>query len=100
MSSSVADARRNDPSRVRLPAPCHYGIGIVGSGGTPQIAEAHGGSGGGGGNGMFPLGGALAPVLPLPPKLFPVGVRFLETLRGGFREKTIRSSSCSVQPSF
>src|SRR2546426_1684639 len=54
MSSSVADARRIVPSRVRLLAPCHYGIGIVGSGGTPQIAEAHGGSGGVGISELFP----------------------------------------------
>src|SRR2546428_1497908 len=36
----------DDPSRVRRPASCRYGMGIVGNGATPQIADAHGGSGG------------------------------------------------------
>src|SRR5438132_12217185 len=44
----------DDPSRVRRLAVCLYGMGIVGNGATPQIADAHGGSGGVGIRESFP----------------------------------------------
>src|SRR6267154_1264533 len=45
---------------------CRYGIGIVGSGGTPHIAVAHGGSGGVGIRKSFPWVAAVPPVMLTP----------------------------------
>src|SRR2546426_4683144 len=57
----------DDPSRVRRLASCHYGIGIVGNGATPQIAVAHGGSGVGAGmSESFPWVAAMPPVMHAP----------------------------------
>src|SRR2546425_4219662 len=84
MSSSVADARRIVPSRVRRLASCSYGMGIVGNGATPQIADAHGGSGGVGIREAFPWVDAEAfavpgaPVMHVPVKVFRLGYGFVK----------------------
>ena len=64
MFSSVADARRMIRLASAAPAFCLYGIGIVGNGAMPQIADAHGGSGGVGIRESFPWVDAEAFTVP------------------------------------
>src|SRR3989449_11566322 len=60
MDVLVRGERETDrPSRVRRLASYHYGIGIVGNGATPQIADGHGGSGGVGMGRAFPWADAI-----------------------------------------
>src|SRR3989442_7729022 len=102
MSWSLRDARRNDPSRVRRPASCHYGIGIVGNGATPQIAVAHGGSGGVGIRESFPWVDAEAfavpgaPVVHVPINVFRLGYGFVKPSVRVCRKATTWFSSRSV----
>src|SRR2546425_1409556 len=105
MSSSVADARRIVPSRVRRLASCSYGMGIVGNGATPQIADAHGGGGGVGIREAFPWVDAEAfavpgaPVMHVPVKVFRLGYGFVKPSVRVCRKATIWFSSWSVRPS-
>ena len=79
MFSSVADARRNDPSRVRHLATVQLRIGGLGTGATPQTADAQGGSGGVGIRESFPWVDAEAfaepgvPVVHVPVKVLMLG---------------------------
>src|SRR5256885_15833722 len=52
-----------------------YGIGGLGTGGTPQTADAHGGSGGGGVKKPLTLGFGGTPGMQTPLKGFRVGER-------------------------
>src|SRR6267143_6925559 len=103
MFTSVADARRNDPSRVRRLAVCLYGMGIVGNGATPQIADAHGGSGGVGMRESFPWVDAEAfavpgaPVMHVPVKMFRLGYGFVNPSVRVCRKATIWFSCRSVK---
>src|SRR3989441_9743200 len=99
MFSSLADARRNDPSCVRRPASCCYGIGIVGNGATPQIADAHGGSGGVAIIELFPWVDAEPPIMHVPVKVFRLGYGFVKPSVRVCRKATIWFSSWSVRPS-
>src|SRR3989475_6302258 len=98
MFSSGADARRNDPSRGRRLASCHYGIGIVGNGATPQIADAHGGSGGVGMSESFPWVAAVPPVMHVPVNVFRLGYGFVKPSVRVCRKATTWFSSWSVKP--
>src|SRR5947199_804217 len=104
MFSSVADARRNDPSRVRRLASCCYGIGIVGNGATPQLDDAHGGSGGVGIRESFPWVDAEAfavpgvPVMHVPVKVLMLGNGVVNPSVRVCRKATIWFSSVSVKP--
>src|SRR5207302_10813473 len=54
-------------------ASCTYGIGGLGSGGTPQIADAQGGSGGVGIRDELPCVAAVAPLMQVPVKVALLG---------------------------
>src|SRR6266704_6076042 len=99
MFSSLADVRRTDPSHVRRPASCLYGIGVVGNGATPQIAVAQGGSGGVGIRESFPWVDAEAfavpgvPVMHVPVKVLMLGKGVVKPSVRVCRKATIWSSS-------
>src|SRR5207245_9419554 len=69
----------DDTARVRRLAFCPYGMGGLGNGATPQIADAHGGSGGVGMRESFPWVDADAfavpgaPVMHVPVKVLMLG---------------------------
>src|SRR5258707_440577 len=86
-------------SRPRL-ASCCYGIGIVGNGATPQIADAHGGSGVGVGiRESFPWVDADAfavpgaPVMHVPVKVSRLGYGFVKPSVSVCRKATTWFSS-------
>ena len=56
----------DDPSRVRRLASCYYGMGGLGNGATPQIADAQDGSGGVGMRNSFPWVDAVPPNMHVP----------------------------------
>src|SRR6059036_847921 len=76
--------RRPSPSRRRRLASCHYGMGGLGKGATPQIAVAQGGSGGVGMRESFPWVDAEAfavpgvPVVHVPINVFRLGYGFVK----------------------
>src|SRR5260221_8954134 len=105
-SHSTAQSRRDEPvERVSNhqvyvlfdSSQCHYGIGIVGSGGTPHIAVAHGGSGGVGIRKSFPWVAAVPPVLHTPVNVFISGNGRVKPSVSVCRKATIWFSSVSVK---
>src|SRR5437763_15962198 len=105
MDVLVCGGRETDhPSRVRRLAVCLYGMGGLGNGATPQIADAHGGSGGVGMRESFPWVDADAfavpgvPVMHVPVKVLMLGKGVVKpSVRVG-RKATIWFSSRSVKP--
>jgi hypothetical protein len=73
--ASEVHARRTSQSRlvirlgISLFAVLHYGIGGLGAGATPQMADAHGGRGGVGISDSFPWVAAEPPVMQVPVKV-------------------------------
>src|SRR3989442_14836088 len=100
MDVLVRGGRETDrASRVGRLASCHYGIGIVGNGATPQIADAHDGSGGVGIIELFPWVAAVPPVMHVPVNVSRLGYGFVKPSVRVCRKATIWFSSWSVKPS-
>src|SRR5713101_3295992 len=99
MDGLVRGGRDTDgPSRVRRLAFCHYGIGIVGNGATPQIADAHCGSGGVGMIESFPWVAAVPPDMHIPVNVSRLGYGFVNPSVRVCRKATTWFSSWSVKP--
>src|SRR5437667_10530181 len=78
----------------------HYGIGIVGNGATPQIADTHGGSGGVGIIDSFPWVAAVPPDMNIPVNVPRLGYGLVKPSVRVCRKATIWFSSRPVRPSF
>src|ERR1700704_6327233 len=76
-----------------------YGIGLVGRGATPQMADAQGGRGGVGIRVLFPCVAAVPPVMQVPVKVFLSGYGLVKPSVRVCRKATIWFSSLSVKPS-
>src|SRR6266478_1947065 len=85
-------------TRVLRVASCHYGMGGLGTGGTPQIAVAQGGRGGVGIRNSFPWVDAEPPVMHVPVKLVMLGYGVAKPSVRACRKITIWFSSRSVKP--
>src|SRR5437867_12453678 len=90
--------RRPSPSRRRRLASCHYGMGGLGKGATPQIAVAQGGSGGVGMRDSKPWVDAEPPVMHVPVKVLMLGNGVVKPSVRVCRKATIWFSSVSVKP--
>src|SRR6266853_3859793 len=83
---------------ARLASSAH-GIGLVGRGATPQMAEAHGGRGGVGIRVLLPCVAALPPVMHTPVYVLMSGYGLVKPSESVWRKATIWFSSISVKPS-
>src|SRR6266403_1876108 len=95
--SSVADARRMNPSRVRRLASCSYGMGGLGNGASPQIADAQDGSGGVGMRTSFPWVDAVPPNMHVPVNVSRLGKGVVKPSVRVCRKATIWNSCRSVK---
>src|SRR5712671_2247236 len=77
----------------------HHGIGVVGRGATPQMAEAHGGRGGVGIRVLLPCVAAVPPVMHTPVYILMSGYGLVKPSESVWRKATIWFSSVSVKPS-
>src|SRR5438477_8536730 len=83
---------------ARLASSAH-GIGLVGRGATPQMAEAHGGRGGVGISVLLPCVAAVPPVMHTPVYILMSGYGLVKPSESVWRKATIWFSSVSVKPS-
>src|SRR6266404_153064 len=104
MDDLVRGGRETDHlSRVRRLGFCPYGMGGLGNGATPQIADAHGGSGGVGMRESFPWVDAEAfavpgaPVMHAPVKVLMLGKGVVKPSVRVCRKATIWFSCMSVK---
>src|SRR5467141_2617157 len=83
---------------ARLASSAH-GIGVVGRGATPQMAEAHGGRGGVGIRVLLPCVAAVPPVMHAPVYVLMSGYGLVKPSESVWRNATIWFSSVSLNPS-
>src|SRR6266853_4000040 len=83
---------------ARLASSAH-GIGLVGRGATPQMAEAHGGRGGVGIRVSLPCVAAVPPVIQTPVNALMSGYGRVNPSESVWRKATIWFSSVSLKPS-
>src|SRR3989442_10156895 len=87
----------DDPSRVRRLASRHYGMGGLGNGATPQIADAQDGSGGVGMRTSFPWVDAVPPNMHVPVNVSRLGKGVVKPSVRVCRKATIWFSCRSVK---